>query len=267
MITRRWTCPSPDAVFLLVHGLGAYSGRWERFAAYFLEHSISSYAIDLRGFGQTQDVRGHVDSFRTYFKDIQALGEVIKRESPGKPIFLVGESMGGLISFLLAQRHLGVFAGLVCLSPAFRSRLKFGCKELARIFILWLIDAKRPVEVPFTYAMCTRDSECIKQMEHDPHEHRYATPRLLLHIVFAGLRARFCPGSLEIPVLFQVAGIHDAFVDSATVKKVYALLRARDKELIEYPEMFHALSVEQGREKVFGDILRWVRARIKGGER
>lgn len=267
VIYRRWDCPSPDAVFLLVHGLGAYSGRWERLAEYFLGNSISSYAIDLRGFGETPDGKGHVDSFSLYFKDIQALGGIIRRESGGKPIFLVGESMGGLISFLLAQRRPGAFAGLVCLSPAFKSRLKFGWRERLRIYFLCLFNAKRPAEAPFTYAMCTRDNECIKQMERDPHEHRYATPWLLLQIVFAGLRARSCPGSLKIPVLFLVAGDHDMFVSPAAAKKVYALLQARDKEFIEYPEMFHALSMELGREQVFQDILRWARARMRGGGR
>jgi len=267
VVYRHWACPSPDAVFLLVHGLGAYSGRWERLAKYFLQNSVSSYAIDLRGFGETPDTKGHVDSFNLYFEDIQALSDIIKSECDGKPVFLIGESMGGLISFLLAERQPDAFAGLICLSPAFKIRLKFGWKERLRIFLLWLIHVKRPVGVPFTYAMCMRDSEYIKQMEHDSREHRYATPQLLLHIFFAGLRARFSPGALKIPVLFLAAGVHDVFVDPAAVKKVYELLQARDKEFIEYPEMFHALSIDLGHEQVFQDILRWVRARMRGAGR
>ena len=35
-----------------------------------------------------------------------------------------------------------------------------------------------------------------------------------------------------------------------------------DKQLIEYPEMFHALSIDLDREKVFADILNWVERRI-----
>jgi alpha-beta hydrolase superfamily lysophospholipase len=267
VIYRRWECPSPDAVFLLVHGLGAYSGRWGRLAEYFLQNSISSYAIDLRGFGETPQGKGHVDFFKYYFKDILALGDIIKRESGGKPIFLVGESMGGLISFLLAQRQPNVFAGLALLSPVFKTRLKVGWRERLRIYFFCLIHAGRHVKMSFTYAMCTRDSECIKQMERDPLEHRHAAPWLLLQILFDGWRARCCPGSLEIPVLFLAAGDHDAFVSPEATKKVYTLLKARDKEFILYPEMFHTLSMDLGREQVFQDMLRWARARIKGGEK
>jgi len=264
VIYRRWVCASPDAVFLLVHGLGAHSGRWEHLAAYFLQSSISSYAIDLRGFGSTPGPKGHVDSFDLYFKDILALEGIIKRECGGKPVFLVGESMGGLIAFSLAQRHPDAFAGLVCLSPVFKSRLKFGWKRRLRAYFFCLLDVKRPIRLSFTSAMCTRDSECIKEIERDPHEHRHATPQLLMQIVLAGWRARLWPGAFNIPVLFLISGVRDALVDPAATKKVYELLQARDKKFIEYPELFHALSMELGREQVFGDILQWVRLRIKG---
>jgi alpha-beta hydrolase superfamily lysophospholipase len=29
MMVRRWKAPSPKAVLLLVHGLGAHSARWD----------------------------------------------------------------------------------------------------------------------------------------------------------------------------------------------------------------------------------------------
>ncbi|MDD5575024.1 MAG: lysophospholipase [Candidatus Omnitrophica bacterium] len=264
MIYRRWAVPSPDAVFLLVHGLGAHSGRWEHLAAYFLRNSISSYAIDLRGFGETPGPKGHVDSFDSYFRDILALADIIKRACGAKPVFLIGESMGGLIAFSLAQRRPGAFAGLICLSPVFKSRLKFGWKRRLRAYFFCLLGVKRPIRLSFTSAMCTRDSECIKEIERDPREHRHATPQLLMQIVLAGWRARFCPGALKTPVLFLVSGVRDALVDPSATKKVYEFLQARDKKFIEYPELFHALSMELGREQVFGDILQWVRARIKG---
>ncbi|MDD5019460.1 MAG: lysophospholipase [Candidatus Omnitrophica bacterium] len=267
MVYRRWACASPDAVFLLVHGLGAHSGRWERLAAYFLQNSISSYAIDLRGFGETPGPKGHVDSFNFYFKDILALADIIKRECGAKPVFLIGESMGGLIAFSLAQRRPGAFAGLICLSPAFKSRLKFGWKRRLRAYLFCIMGVKKLIKLSFTSAMCTRDSECIKEIERDHHEHRHATPQLLLQIVLAGWRARFCPGALNIPVLFLVSGVHDMLVDPAAAKKVCGHLRARDKKFIEYDELFHSLSMELGREQVFGDILQWVRLRIKGGEK
>ena len=76
-----------------------------------------------RDFLATGGARGHIDSFETYLKDIRALARVIRGEEPDKKIFLVGESLGGLISFLAAGEPAPGTGGLVCLSAAFKSRL------------------------------------------------------------------------------------------------------------------------------------------------
>ena len=44
----------------------------------------------------------------------------------------------------------------------------------------------------------------------------------------------------------------------ATIKK----MKDKDKEMIEYPGMYHSLSIDLGREKVFEDILDWILRRI-----
>jgi len=41
-------------------------------------------------------------------------------------------------------------------------------------------------------------------------------------------------------------------------EKVFRGLKTKDKKIIMYPEMYHALSIELAREKVFEDILRWL---------
>ncbi len=117
---------SPRAVFLLVHGLGAHSARWEFLAGTLALEGYASYGIELRGFGRTPDrPRGHVDSFRIWDHDILALRDIIGKDHPGRKVFLLGESMGGLIAFNLACRHPEAFAGQVLIAPAFKSALKF----------------------------------------------------------------------------------------------------------------------------------------------
>jgi len=121
---RKWGLHSPKAVFLLVHGLGGYSGRWQFLADFFLQHDISSYAIELRGFGPTKGPRGHVASFDQYFEDISCLKNIISKENPDKKIFIIGESLGGLISFLAVAKAKKLFNGLILLSPAFKTKYK-----------------------------------------------------------------------------------------------------------------------------------------------
>jgi alpha-beta hydrolase superfamily lysophospholipase len=63
------------------------------------------------------------------------------------------------------------------------------------------------------------------------------------------------------PALFLVAG-GDRIVDSAASEKVFRGLASRDKTLIDFPGMYHSLSIEMGKEQVFEEILRWAGKRL-----
>ena len=88
-------------------------------------------------------------------------------------------------------------------------------------------------------------------------EHRLATPKMILNIGLAQIRLTHLKNRLKVPVLFLVAG-DDALVDINSSMSFFKSLAAEDKKLIEYPGMYHALSIEHGKEKVFEDISRWV---------
>ena len=249
------------AVLLLVHGLGAHGERWHFLSEYFLKLDISVYALELRGFGDADGERGDVASFGVYFRDILRLREIIGEDEPGKKVFLLGESMGGLLAFLTAAAGGDRFAGLICLSPAFKSRLRFGFLDHIRMILAFFMDPMRQFTLPFDSAMCTRDEEMLKTMEANHREHRLATARLLAAIALAQLRSLAVCGRIRIPVLFMQSG-EDSLVDPAATRKMFGMLKTPDKVIKEYPGYYHALSIELGRERVFEDIREWVEKRI-----
>lgn len=261
IIYKSWRAHSPEAVLLLVHGMGASSVRWEHLARFFLVNNITSYAIELKGFGETAGLKGHIDSFQIYYRDIQVLYEIIKRENSGKKIFLIGESMGGLISFVLAGLKPDLFAGVICLSPNFKSTLKFSWLGYLKIYFSMVFAPRKQFKMPFNSGMCTRDPESQKAMDSDSREHRLATARLLFNVLFAQRRANILKDKINIPVLFLLAGDNDQLSDSPYAKIVFKGMNSEDKQIIQYPQMYHALSVELGREKLFEDILKWLRKR------
>tara|TARA_B100000315_G_C14483159_1_gene543882 strand:+ start:176 stop:994 length:819 start_codon:yes stop_codon:yes gene_type:complete len=261
VLYRQWEASSPNAIFLLVHGLGAHSLRWQFLSVFFLRHNFSSYAIELKGFGETKDTRGHIDSFDTYFNDIRSLRYIIHKENYGKKIFLVGESMGALISFLLEIRDSRLFDGLICISPAFQGRMKLPLSQYVKILLSSWHNSKKEIPVPFTSEMCTRDSDYQKIMDSDSREYRMATLKLLRNIALAQVQSKMLKDRIKTPVLFLVPG-EDKLVIPQVSEKVFRDLKVQDKEIVRYPEMYHALSVELGKEKVFTDILNWVKKRI-----
>jgi alpha-beta hydrolase superfamily lysophospholipase len=259
---RRFEAPSPKAVVLLVHGLGAHSARWESLAAFLAAHGYASYAPELRGFGRTPErPRGHVDSFRVYERDILGLREIIGREHPDRKVFLLGESMGGLIVFNLAGLRPDVFAGVAMISPSFGNVLKFPLSSYATLVANYLIRPRKTIPVPFTSAMCTRDAACRAAMDANPDELRVASLKLLMGMLGEQRAAKRLAKTLSVPALFLVAGA-DCMVDIEAERKVFASLPLADKTIREYPEMFHALSIDLDRERVFDDLLAWLDPRV-----
>lgn len=253
---------SPRAVLLLVHGLGAHTARWDFLASFFAGRGISSYAGELRGFGCTPErPRGHVDSIRVYDRDILGLREIIAAEHPGKKIFILGESLGGLIAFNLSGRNPDAFAGQILISPAFKNAMKFPLSSYLTLAANIAIRPRKTIAVPFTAAMCTQDVEYQAVMNGNPDELRVASLKLLMSSLSEQRAAARLAAGTTVPPLFLIAG-RDLLVDARAARKIFQKLTLADKTLIDYPDLFHALSIELDRERVFGDILAWLDGRI-----
>jgi pimeloyl-ACP methyl ester carboxylesterase len=103
--------PDGDTV-VLVHGLGGSHLNWDLLAPLLTSHG-RVYAIDLPGFGRSEP------GVRT--ASVQANVGVVKRfldEVVGAPVVLVGNSMGGMISILVAGERPDAVSSLVLLDPA-----------------------------------------------------------------------------------------------------------------------------------------------------
>lgn len=261
IIYYSWQVSDPQAVLLLVHGLGAHSGRWKPFAKFLSSRNLSSYALELKGFGSTSGLKGHIESFDTYFQDILSLRKIIEKENPGKKIFLCGESFGGLLSFSLALKEQRAFAGLILLSPAFSIKMQVSLWTYLQVIMHLFIDPKKQFPAQITNSMCTRDAEYQKQLDSDPMESRVVSAKFMLNYFLAETIARKSKAKWSMPVLFLVAG-EDKIVSPQETKRIFRWLDCPDKELKKYPEMYHALSVELGKEQVFEDILRWIKNRL-----
>jgi alpha-beta hydrolase superfamily lysophospholipase len=98
-------------------------------------------------------------------------------------------------------------------------------------------------------------------MDSDEREHRLASSRSIARILFYQTLAGVSGSKVSTPTLFLVAG-DDKIVDPAASIEIFKRLTVKDKALVEYPDMYHSLSIELGKEKVFEDLLKWVENRI-----
>jgi pimeloyl-ACP methyl ester carboxylesterase len=109
---------APHERALYVHGLGGASTNWTDLAA-LLSVRFDGYALDLPGFGRSAppprySVHRHVQAV------VDVLEWIVAQEGPGqgRPVHLVGNSLGGLVSVWVAARRPDLVATLTLISAA-----------------------------------------------------------------------------------------------------------------------------------------------------
>ncbi len=258
ILYRAWEAASPKAVVLLVHGLGAHSERWQELAQFLLKENISSYAIELKGFGETKTVSGHIDSFQIYYNDLNTLTQYIREKVTNTKLIIVGESLGGLIAFAQTLKFQNKYDGLICLSPAFANQMKFSF--LAYISIFWdlIVNPWRTIKMPFQADMLSKDTAVQQRLKDDSRESRAVSAKMLLNILFAQIFTIHRAAKIRVPTLFLLSG-KDQLVKTSVSKKVFKKIRIQKKKQCVYENMLHALSLADGRIEVFKEISSFIK--------
>ena len=101
-----------------MHGLGEHCGRYVNVANHLVPPGYAVYGHDHIGHGTSEGMREFVREFGDYTKTLTIHLARVKAEQPGKPVFLVGHSMGGLISCYHLLDHSDDFRGAVISVPA-----------------------------------------------------------------------------------------------------------------------------------------------------
>jgi pimeloyl-ACP methyl ester carboxylesterase len=113
------------APVLLVHGYGQNRYAWHlptrSFSAFLAAAGFDVYNLDLRGHGRSRHLGAHRPTHVADFvrEDVPAAVEEIQRISGPRRVFLVGHSLGGLVSYAAAAELAGAVAGIVTLGSPY----------------------------------------------------------------------------------------------------------------------------------------------------
>ncbi len=109
---RKWLPTGPvKAVILALHGFNDYSRAFAAPAKLWAADGIATYAYDQRGFGAAPE-RGLWASEGQLTVDAIVASRILRRLYPGRPLYLLGESMGGAVAILAASGAMhGVIPG------------------------------------------------------------------------------------------------------------------------------------------------------------
>jgi len=98
----------PKGVVVFFHGYSEHSRRFIHLAEHLNEAGLIMFVMDHQGFGRSEGDRAHVEDFMHYIDDaMQFMKDIVYDDHPELqllPRFIMGHSMGGLISIHTALR-------------------------------------------------------------------------------------------------------------------------------------------------------------------
>ena len=250
----------PRAVLAIVHGFGEYTGLYVPVAEFFVGQGMAVFAMDLRGHGRSPGARGFIHAWSDYREDVATLLGLARKTLPGTPVFLLGNSLGGLIAIDYALHDPAGLRGLIAMSPAVG---KIGVAK----FLLWLSRVLSRVWPSFTLdsgidsEAMTRDKNVAARIEADPLVHGRGSARLGTEVQDTIARVREQAGALAVPILLQ-HGDADTVTDPEDSRWFFERIRISDKELRLYPGSYHNLCIDLNWKEVLQDSAAWITHRL-----
>jgi acylglycerol lipase len=162
-----WRAPNPRAALLLQPGWGDYAQRYVRHASQLIPHlvmrGISVYAFDMWGNGRSPGKRGASDLDDAVADHLAARR---KLRDQRLPIFVLGHSVGGLVTATSALDDPAGLDGMILVAPAIDWSANGAMRIIARVGG-FLVPTLR-VPGPSGSAALTRDPEARRRMDEDP---------------------------------------------------------------------------------------------------
>jgi alpha-beta hydrolase superfamily lysophospholipase len=257
---RAWLAATPRAALLVVHGLGEHSGRYHDFAARAAAAGISTFALDLAGHGRSGGRRGHVASFDLHLRDVHTLRAIALAATGTLPLFVLGQSMGGLLTLRYLQEHgAGVRGGVLC-SPWLETAAHVNRLKLVLAPLLSRLVPALPFRHGLRPEHLSRDPVAVAAYAADPLVQPYITPRAYTEVRAAVARVEAAPERLAVPLLF-LAGDADRVVRTDRTLRLAQGLRGADVTVEVRAGGYHELLHEPDRAEAAATIIAWITAR------
>lgn len=280
----------PVCILQIVHGMAEYVERYEEFAEFLVQHNILVVGEDHLGHGGSigNNPKGYFcrrDPATVVVRDVHRLKKLTQEEYPGIPYFIMGHSMGSLITRNYISRYgsgingaiisatamtpkaLLIFSGAIMRILAFFQGTKHPSKFLDKLgFGSYLKQIDNPVS---SFDWISKDEKEVEKYNASPLCGFLFTINGFFTLRELNLRlyAKDCLTNIPdaLPISF-VYGSEDPVGEyGAAVKRVYDSYLARGMKKVSikcYEGDRHELLNETDRETVMNDIYGWLMDRV-----
>ncbi|HJQ24777.1 MAG TPA: lysophospholipase [Blastocatellia bacterium] len=258
---RRHETAGARGEVVLVHGFGEHSGRYGALTEHLLANGYAVTAYDQRGHGLSDGLPGHVEDFAEYDDDLDKVIEITRSRAAGRPLFLIGHSMGGLVSLRYLAHKGSTIAGAIISAPLIAVAVPVPAYKLfiARLCLRYAPRMRLKNEI--NPAHLSRDREVGKAYAADPHVTRKVSPKWFAEATRAMAEVQQWAGQIRTPLLVM-HGTADRLASVEATKALFARLGSPDKELVIFEGYYHELFNEPEKYELYERVTAWLSERV-----
>lgn len=256
-----WPAPEPRANLLLTHGFAEYAERY-------VEHyygliprlnalGFDVYAFDLRGHGRSSGPRGVADIKRTV-EDHRAARRALAVN--GKPIFLFGHSLGGLVTAASVAGEPNNVVGVVLSAPALLIEAPAHLRVIANVFAT-LAPGLRLTPAGEASAISRIEAE-VEAYKSDPMISGLSIPAKVGATAIAVAETAWTQYPQWTAPVLVLHGEKDTLTDPRGSKRFIETVGAKHKRLELYPDGRHELLNDLDRDAAWGVMSGWLSERL-----
>ena len=269
---RKWLPQGPvRAVILALHGFNDYGNAFEMPAKVWAARGIATYAYDQRGFGGAPG-RGSWAGEGALAVDAVVATRILRRAYPGRPLYLLGESMGGAIGTLAVTGAMsGVIAGpdgmpradvdgIILSAPAVWGRATMDLWPRVALFAAARFFPTANLSGRGLRIVASDNLPMLQALARDPLVLKGARVDTVYGLVDLMDSALAAAPRLDAPMLL-LYGAHDEIVPPRPLAEFVANLPPeprRPRRLAYYPGGYHLLLRDLAGGTVAEDVASWI---------
>lgn len=251
---------APRAVAVIVHGIAEHSGRYDHVGQRLAEAGFAAYALDHIGHGQSAGRKANIERMESTADNVETMLGIAVQRHPDLPHFLIGHSMGGLITAYLATRAPIDVTGIVLSAAA----IDIAAGNAVQRLLAPAISRYAPNlgVVNLDSKLISRDPKVVEAYNTDPLVYtgpvvsRTGTEMLnATHIVKSRLK------NLTAPLLV-LQGTGDGLVSPTSADVLEKGVGSTDLTVIRYEGLYHEIFNEPEQDKVLTDMMNWLEAHL-----
>ena len=246
---RKWNFEKNKKTLIIIHRGHEHSERLNELTQdkKFLKYNI--FAYDLRGHGYTETKTS--PNAMDYVRDLDSFVKHLKNEHQIKEenIFIVANSIGGVILSAYIHDFAPNIAGMALLAPAFEIKLYI---PFAKQLVTLLTKIKKDAKV-MSYVkakVLTHDVAEQNKYNSDKLINKEINAKLLIDLADMGKKLVEDSMAIELPTIIFSAE-KDYVVKNSAQKKFFLNLSSKKREFIELENFYHGIIFEKERQKVY----------------